>query len=222
MSARANIVLIHGAWADGSSWSAVIERLQADGYRVTAPQFPLTALADDAARLHQVLALQDSPTVVAGHFYGGQIMTALGTDAANISGMVYIAAFGLDQGESLGELLSQGTVTPGAGAPVHRQAGLRLAVRGRLRRPFRRERRPGQGKGDACRAAAAEHVRLRGCDARAGAEIPCRPGIWSPPTIRRSRPPPSASSLPAWAPSPWSPVQPRPDGLPPRRRDPAH
>jgi pimeloyl-ACP methyl ester carboxylesterase len=112
MSARANIVLIHGAWADGSSWSAVIERLQADGYRVTAPQFPLTALADDAARLRQVLALQDSPTVVAGHAYGGQIMTALGTNAPNISGMVYIAAFGLDQGESLGELLSQGPVTP--------------------------------------------------------------------------------------------------------------
>ena len=81
MNVRPNIVLVHGAWADGSSWSGVIERLQADGYHVTAPQFPLTALADDVARLRQVLDPQDGPTIVAGHSYGGQIMTALGTDA---------------------------------------------------------------------------------------------------------------------------------------------
>src|ERR1700741_4488413 len=112
MNARPNIVLIHGAWAEGSCWSGVIERLQADGYHVTAPQFPLTSLADDVARLRQVLALQDGPTVIAGHSYGGQVMTALGTDAPNVVGLVYIAAFALDQGESLGGLLSQGPVTP--------------------------------------------------------------------------------------------------------------
>ena len=107
-----NIVLVHGAWADGSSWSGVIKRLQADGYHVTAPQFPLTALADDVARLRQVLELQDGPAVVAGHSYGGQVITALGADAPNVAGLVYIAALGLDQGESLGGLLSQGPVTP--------------------------------------------------------------------------------------------------------------
>src|SRR6266478_5661629 len=107
-----NVVLVHGAWADGSSWSGVIERLQADGYNVTAPQFPLTALADDVARLRQVLARQNGPTIVAGHSYGGQIITALGTDAPGVVGLVYIAAFGLDTGESLGALLSQGPVTP--------------------------------------------------------------------------------------------------------------
>ena len=112
MTARPNIVLVHGAWADGSSWSAVIERLQADGYNVIAPQFPMTALADDVARLRQVLDRQDGPTIVAGHSYGGQIMTALGTDAPNVAGLVYIAAFGIDEGESLGALLSQGPVTP--------------------------------------------------------------------------------------------------------------
>jgi pimeloyl-ACP methyl ester carboxylesterase len=112
MNARPNIVLVHGAWADGSCWGAVIERLQADGYHVTAPQFPLTALADDVARLRQVLDFQDGPTIVAGHSYGGQVMTALGTDAPNVTGLVYIAAFGLDEGESLGALLSQGPVTP--------------------------------------------------------------------------------------------------------------
>jgi pimeloyl-ACP methyl ester carboxylesterase len=112
MRTRPNIVLVHGAFADGSSWSAVIKRLQAAGYHVTAPQFPLTALADDVARLRQVLDFQDGPAVVAGHSYGGQVMTALGADAPNVAGLVYIAAFGLDQGESLGGLLSQGPVTP--------------------------------------------------------------------------------------------------------------
>jgi pimeloyl-ACP methyl ester carboxylesterase len=85
---------LHGARADGSSWSAVIERLQADGYHVTAPQFPESSLAADVARLRQVLARQDGPTVVAGHSYGGQIVTALGTDAPNVVGLVYIAGFG--------------------------------------------------------------------------------------------------------------------------------
>src|SRR5208282_3463864 len=112
MNTRLNVVLVHGAWADGSCWSGVIERLQADGYHVTAPQFPETSLADDVARLRQVLELQDGPTIVAGHSYGGQIMTALGTDAPHVAGLVYIAAFGLDEGESLGALLSQGPVTP--------------------------------------------------------------------------------------------------------------
>ena len=112
MSGLPSIVLVHGAWADGSSWSAVIERLQADGYDVAAPQFPMNALADDIARLRQVLLLQNGPTIVAGHSYGGQISTALGTDAPNVVGLVYIAAFGLDEGESIGGLLSQGPPTP--------------------------------------------------------------------------------------------------------------
>ena len=112
MNTRPNIVLVHGAWADGSCWSAVIERLQVAGHRVVAPQFPMTSLANDVARLRQVLEFQDGPTIVAGHSYGGQIMTALGTDAPNVVGLVYVAAFGLDEGESLGALLSQGPVTP--------------------------------------------------------------------------------------------------------------
>jgi pimeloyl-ACP methyl ester carboxylesterase len=107
-----NIVLVHGAWADGSSWRGVIGRLQKAGHNVMAPQFPLTNLADNVARLRQVLALQDGPTVVAGHSYGGQIMTALGTDAPNVVGLVYVAAFGLDEGESIGALLGQGEPTP--------------------------------------------------------------------------------------------------------------
>jgi pimeloyl-ACP methyl ester carboxylesterase len=111
MSDRPNIVLVHGAWADGSCWRDVIERLQVDGFEVRAPQFPLTSLADDVARLRQVLEFQDGPTIVAGHSYGGQIMTALGEEAPNVVGLVYIAAFGLDEGESLGALLSAGPPT---------------------------------------------------------------------------------------------------------------
>jgi pimeloyl-ACP methyl ester carboxylesterase len=111
MSTPPNIVLVHGSWADGSSWSDVIQRLQADGYNTTAPQFALGGVAGDVARLRDVLARQNGPTVVAGHSYGGQIMTALGTDAPNVVGLVYIAAFGLDEGESLGALMS-GPPTP--------------------------------------------------------------------------------------------------------------
>ncbi len=112
MSDRPNIVLVHGAWADGSCWTGVIERLQAQGLKVRAPQFPLSSLAHDVARLRQVLEFQDGPTIVAGHSYGGQIITALGDEAPNVVGLVYIAAFGLDEGESLGALLSQGPPTP--------------------------------------------------------------------------------------------------------------
>ena len=112
MATLPNMVLVHGAWADGSSWSAVVQRLQADGYTVTAPQFPLTSLADNVARLRQVLARQHGPTLVVGHSYGGQIITALGATAPNVVGLVYIAGFGLDEGESIGALLKQGPPTP--------------------------------------------------------------------------------------------------------------
>jgi pimeloyl-ACP methyl ester carboxylesterase len=111
-TSKPNVVLVHGAWADGSCWSAVIEGLQAKGYNVTAPQFPESSLADDVARLRQVLNRQDGPTVVVGHSYGGQIMTSLSTDAPNVVGLVYIAAFGLDEGETIGGLLAQGPPTP--------------------------------------------------------------------------------------------------------------
>jgi len=112
MSDQPNIVLVHGAWADGSSWSGVIRILQGAGYNVTAPQFPLTALGDNVARLRQVLTAQPGPTLLAGHSYGGQIMTALGSDAPNVVGLVYISGFALDEGESIGALLGQGPPTP--------------------------------------------------------------------------------------------------------------
>ena len=112
MSTRPNIVLVHGAWADGSCWSNVIEPLQADGYKVTAVQLPETSLANDVARVRRVLTRQSGPTVLVAHSYGGQVITSLGTDAPNVVGLVYIAGFGLDEGESIGALLQQGPPTP--------------------------------------------------------------------------------------------------------------
>jgi pimeloyl-ACP methyl ester carboxylesterase len=112
MSELPNIVLVHGAWADGSSWSGVIPLLQRAGHDVVAPQFPLTSLDDNVARLRQVLAAQTGPTLVAGHSYGGQIMTALGNDAPNVVGLVYVSAFALDEGESIGALLGDGELPP--------------------------------------------------------------------------------------------------------------
>jgi pimeloyl-ACP methyl ester carboxylesterase len=106
-----NIVLVHGAWTDGSSWRDVIRLLQQDGYNVTAPQFPLASLTDDVARLRQVLAVQTGPVIIAAHSYGGQIMTALG-DAPKVAGLVYVAATALDEGESIGEVLGAGEPTP--------------------------------------------------------------------------------------------------------------
>src|ERR1700694_5763189 len=112
MSDKPNVVLVHGAWADGSSWSDVIRALQVSGCTVAAPQFPETSLAADVARLRQVLRRLTGPTVVVGHSYGGQIMTSLGTESAGIAALVYVAAFALDEGESLGALLGGGPPTP--------------------------------------------------------------------------------------------------------------
>lgn len=108
---KPNILLVHGAWADGSSWSKVIEGLQAQGYNVIAPQFPLTSLQANVDRLHQALARLEGPTIVAGHSYGGQIITAGAGGQPNVVGLVYIAAFGLDEGESIGGLLAHSEPT---------------------------------------------------------------------------------------------------------------
>jgi pimeloyl-ACP methyl ester carboxylesterase len=104
------VVLVHGAWADGSCWTAVIESLQAQGYQVVAPQFPETSTEDDVARLRQVLDRLAGPAILAGHSYGGQIITALGPHE-KVKALVYVAAFGLDEGESIGKLQS-GPPTP--------------------------------------------------------------------------------------------------------------
>ena len=107
-----NIVLVHGAWANGSSWDPVIKELQTVGYNVIATQFPYTTLADNVTKLKNVLATLTGPTILVGHSYGGQIISALGAGDPKVVGLVYIAAFGLDEGESISALLAQGAPTP--------------------------------------------------------------------------------------------------------------
>ena len=79
-SRRKNVVLVHGAWADGSSWAQVIPKLQAAGLHVTAVQNPLTSLADSVAETRRVLAQQDGPTVLVAHSWGGTVISEVGTD----------------------------------------------------------------------------------------------------------------------------------------------
>jgi pimeloyl-ACP methyl ester carboxylesterase len=99
-----NVVLVQGAWADGSSWSRVIPLLQEKSYNVTAVQIPLTSLADDVAVTGRVLAMQKGPTILVGHSYDGVVITVAGANASNVIGLVYISAYAPDAGEVLGEL----------------------------------------------------------------------------------------------------------------------
>ncbi len=96
-----NVVLVHGAWADGSSWNKVIDQLQRDGYRVTAAQIPFNSMSEDVERVRRVLAYQDGPTILAGHSFGGAVITRLGPNPPNVAGLVYVAAFAPDKGESM-------------------------------------------------------------------------------------------------------------------------
>src|ERR1700726_4739601 len=93
-----NVVLVHGAWADGSSWAEVIPLLQAAGLKVTAVQNPLTSLADSVAATRRALALQDGPTVLVAHSWGGTVISETGTDP-KVTALVYVAARAPDAGE---------------------------------------------------------------------------------------------------------------------------
>ncbi|MFX1681113.1 alpha/beta hydrolase [Mitsuaria sp. CC2] len=97
------ILLVHGAWADGSSWRKIIPILLGQGLRVTAVQLPLTSLADDVAATQRALALVDGPVLMVGHSYGGAVITNAGNDA-KVVGLVYVAAFAPGEGEAVGEL----------------------------------------------------------------------------------------------------------------------
>jgi pimeloyl-ACP methyl ester carboxylesterase len=99
----ASVVLVHGAWADGSSWSKVIPLLQAKGLHVVAVQNPLTSLADDVAATKRAIALQDGPVVLVGHSYGGAVITEAGNDP-KVVGLVYVAAFAPGDGESVASI----------------------------------------------------------------------------------------------------------------------
>jgi pimeloyl-ACP methyl ester carboxylesterase len=102
----AGVVLVHGAYADGSSWSEVIQRLQDAGLAATAVQNPLTSLADDVAHTRRILALYEGPVILAGHSFAGTVITQAGTDP-RVAGLVYIAARAPDAGEDYAALAQQ-------------------------------------------------------------------------------------------------------------------
>jgi pimeloyl-ACP methyl ester carboxylesterase len=108
---KPTVVLVHGAWADASSWNKVIKRLQQQGYTVVAPPNPLRGVASDAAQVASVLATISGPIVLVGHSYGGMVITNAALGNKNVKALVYIAAFIPEQGESA---LSLGTKFPGS------------------------------------------------------------------------------------------------------------
>src|SRR5580700_2632675 len=97
-----NIVLVHGAWADGSGWKGVYDILVTDGFKVTSVQEPETTFQDDVTATKRILALQDGPCILVGHSYGGAVITEAGMDPS-VVGLVYIAAHMPDAGESEAE-----------------------------------------------------------------------------------------------------------------------
>jgi pimeloyl-ACP methyl ester carboxylesterase len=110
-SAPLTVVLVHGAFADGGSWSRVISSLLKSGIPVIAPANPLRGIAKDSAYLQSVIAGIPGPVLLAAHSYGGAVITNAGT-APNVAGLVYVAAFAPDEGEVLGATLSQFPATP--------------------------------------------------------------------------------------------------------------
>ena len=103
-------VLVHGAWADGSSWSKVIERLEAQGIHSVAAPLPLTSLQDDVAALDRTLERIDGPVVLAGHAYAGAVIGL--AQAENIKALVYVAALAPDEGETVGDVFYRGAAHP--------------------------------------------------------------------------------------------------------------
>ena len=111
---KANVLLVHGAWVDGSSWDAVIPILQQHGHTVLAVQLPLTSLADDVGWTRHALADRlHGPTVLAGHSYGGAVISGAATGLDNVIGLVFASAFAPAEGETLGELNARFPAPPG-------------------------------------------------------------------------------------------------------------
>jgi pimeloyl-ACP methyl ester carboxylesterase len=111
-SGNVSVVLVHGAWADGSSWSTVIERLKEQGINSIAAPLPLTSLSNDVAALDRVLERIDTPVVLAGHAYAGGVIGS--TRSANVKALVYVAALAPDEGETVGEVFYRGESHPQA------------------------------------------------------------------------------------------------------------
>jgi pimeloyl-ACP methyl ester carboxylesterase len=124
-----NILLIHGAWADGSSWSKIIPLLEAKGLHVVAVQIPLTSFADDVSATQRAIALEDGPVLLVGHSYGGAVITEAGNDP-KVAGLVYVAAVAPDQGESTLGLISSIPTPIGSELRPDKSGFLKLTPKG--------------------------------------------------------------------------------------------
>jgi pimeloyl-ACP methyl ester carboxylesterase len=119
------VVLVHGAFADASSWNGVIERLLAKGIKVTAPPNPLRGISIDSAYIASVLEQTPGPVLAVGHSYGGAVITNAATHAGNVVGLVFVAAFAPDEGETLGDVEndSKDSVLNSTLVPLHYPTG---------------------------------------------------------------------------------------------------
>jgi pimeloyl-ACP methyl ester carboxylesterase len=127
-----NIVLVHGAWSDGSGWSKVIPILQAAGHNVVAVQNEMRTLKADSDNTRAAIDALSGPTLLAGHSYGGAVMTSAGRDAKNVVGLVYIAAFAPDEGESLNDINARFAPAPGGKVVVPDARGLLFLDRAQM------------------------------------------------------------------------------------------
>jgi pimeloyl-ACP methyl ester carboxylesterase len=124
-TSRPTVVLVHGAYADASSWNGVVERLLAAGVKVTAPANPLRGISIDSAYIASVLEQVPGPVLAVGHSYGGAVISNAATDAKNVVGLVYVAAFAPEEGETLGDVEadSKDSVLSSALVPLHYPTG---------------------------------------------------------------------------------------------------
>jgi pimeloyl-ACP methyl ester carboxylesterase len=140
ISTKPAIVLVHGAFADASSWSKVIPLLEKDGYYVTAVQIPLTSLEDDVAVTRRVIDAQKGPVVVVGHSYAGGVITDAAAGNANVKSLVYVAAFAPDAGEALAAAGEQFPPPPLSTALVPDAAGFLYVDRAKVHDVFCKDR----------------------------------------------------------------------------------
>ena len=127
--AAVTVVLVHGAWADGSSWNKVISRLQHEGIEVVAVQNPLTSLADDVAAAHRAIAAAPGPVVLVGHSWGGAVITQAGEDP-KVKALVYVAAFAPPVGMSVNDMGKGAPPSPGAKEVVFNEGYLTISKKG--------------------------------------------------------------------------------------------
>jgi pimeloyl-ACP methyl ester carboxylesterase len=158
-AAASNIVLVHGAFADGSSWSRVIPLLEAKGFNVTAVQNPLTSLAEDVATTRRLLAQQPGPTILVGHSYAGFVITEAG-NTPNVVGLVYISSYGPAEGESHDDLVKRYAAPPGSSAVRLDENGYLWIAREKYREAFAQDVDPPQA---AIMAAVQKPVSKKNC-----------------------------------------------------------